>query len=427
MGKLLGKGVFGKVHYARDLESNQGVAIKIMDKDMVLKAGLSEQVKREITTMRLVEHKNIVRLHEVMATRNKIYIIMEYAKGGELLDKVKRSGRLTEADTHRYFQQLIGALDHCHSRGVYHRDLKPENLLLDENGDLKVSDFGLSAFSESRGTDGLLHTVCGTPVYIAPEVIKKTGYDGAKSDIWSCGVVLFVLVAGYLPFQGPNMMEIYRKIHDSDFRCPSWFSHKLKRLLYKILNPNPSMRPSIQEIKESTWFRKGPREISAVKEKVLSENATATNAAPVLAARRKEIAHEDKTLVATKLNAFEIIAFSAGLDLSGLFIKECRKETRFTSDKPALAIISKLEDVAKALNLRIRKKDNNTVIIQGRKYGGNGVLQFDTQIFEITPSCHLVQMKQTSGDLLEYQKLLEEGIRPRLKDVVSAWHGDDLQ
>jgi 5'-AMP-activated protein kinase, catalytic alpha subunit len=188
------------------------------------------------------------------------------------------------------------------------------------------------------------------------------------------------------------------------------------------------MRPSIQEIKESTWFRKGPREISAVNEKVLSENATTTNAAPVLASRRKEIAHEDmKSLVATNLNAFEIIALSVGLDLSGLFINECRKKTRFTSDKPALAIISKLEDVAKAMNLRIRKKDNNTVSIQGRKEGGNGVLQFDTQIFEITPSCHLVQMKQTSGDLLEYQKLLEEGIRPGLKDVVRAWHGDDLQ
>jgi 5'-AMP-activated protein kinase, catalytic alpha subunit len=132
-------------------------------------------------------------------------------------------------------------------------------------------------------------------------------------------------------------------------------------------------------------------------------------------------------LVATNLNAFEIIALSAGLDLSGLFIKECRKETRFTSDKPVLTIIAKLEDAAKALNLRIRKKDNNTVDIQGRKEGRNGVLQFDTQIFEITPSCHLVQMKQTSGDLLEYDKLLEEGIRPRLKDVVWALHGDDLQ
>jgi 5'-AMP-activated protein kinase, catalytic alpha subunit len=182
MGKLLGKGVFGKVHYARDLESNQGVAIKIMDKDRVLKAGLSEQVKREITTMRLVEHKNIVRLHEVMATRNKIYIIMEYAKGGEVLDKVKRSSRLTEADAHRYFQQLIGALDHCHSRGMYHRDLKPENLLLDENGDLKVSHFGLSVFLESRRTDGLLHTVCGTPVLSA---FRPRGVPGPTSELSS--------------------------------------------------------------------------------------------------------------------------------------------------------------------------------------------------------------------------------------------------
>jgi 5'-AMP-activated protein kinase catalytic alpha subunit len=428
MGRLLGKGTFGKVHYGRNLESNQSVAIKMMDKDKVLKVGLSEQIKREITTMRLVAHKNIVHLHEVMATRNKIYIVMEYVKGGELFDKIDKSGKLTEAAAHKYFQQLISAVDHCHSRGVYHRDLKPENLLLDENENLKVSDFGLSALSESKRQDGLLHTTCGTPAYVAPEVISKIGYDGAKSDIWSCGVVLFVLAAGYLPFQGPNLMEIYRKIQHGDFRCPSWFSHKLKKLLYKILDPNPSTRISIQKIKESTWFRKGPGGIRGVKEKILSENAT-TNAAPVLATRRKKIAHEDmKPLAATNLNAFEIISFSTGLDLSGLFIKkECRKETRFTSDKPALAIISKLEEVAKALNLRIRKKDNGIVKIQGRKEGRNGVLQFDTEIFEITPSYHLIEMKQTSGDSVEYQKLLEEDIRPGLKDIVWAWHGDDLQ
>ncbi|XP_066355727.1 CBL-interacting protein kinase 15-like [Miscanthus floridulus] len=424
LGRLLGKGTFGKVHYGRNLESNQSVAIKMMDKDRVLKVGLSEQIKREITTMRLVAHKNIVHLHEVMATRNKIYIVMEYVKGGELFDKIDKSDKLTEAAAHKYFQQLISAVDHCHSRGVYHRDLKPENLLLDENENLKVTDFGLSALSESKRQDGLLHTTCGTPAYVAPEVISKIGYDGAKSDIWSCGVVLFVLAAGYLPFQGPNLMEMYRKIQHGDFRCPSWFSHKLKKLLYKILDPNPSTRISIQKIKESTWFRKGPGEIRAVKEKILNENA-----APVLATRRKKIAHEDmKPLAATNLNAFEIISFSTGLDLSGLFIKkECRKETRFTSDKPALAIISKLEEVAKALNLRIRKKDNGIVKIQGRREGRNGVLQFDTEIFEITPSYHLIEMKQTSGDSVEYQKLLEEDIRPGLKDIVWAWYGDDLQ
>jgi 5'-AMP-activated protein kinase, catalytic alpha subunit len=428
VGRLLGKGTFGKVHYAKNLESNESVAIKMMDKDKVLKAGLSEQIRREITTMRLVAHKNIVELHEVMATRNNIYFVMEYVKGGELFDKIGKSGKLTEAAAHKYFQQLIGAVDYCHSRGVYHRDLKPENLLLDENENLKVSDFGLSALSESKGQDGLLHTTCGTPAYVAPEVISKTGYDGAKSDIWSCGVVLFVLVAGYLPFRAPNMMEMYRKIQNGDFRCPSWFSHKLKKLLYKILDPSPDTRISVQKIKESTWFRKGPVETRTVKEKILSENDT-TNAAPAVAMRRKKNVHEDvKPPTVTSLNAFEIISFSTGLDLSGLFIrKECKKETRFTSDKGAVSIISKLEDVAKALNLRVRKKDNGVVKIQGRKVGRKGVLEFDTEIFEITASYHLIEMKQTGGDSLEYKKLLDEDIRPALKDIVWAWHGDDQQ
>lgn len=428
VGRLLGKGTFGKVHYAKNLESNESVAIKMMDKDKVLKAGLSEQIRREITTMRLVAHKNIVELHEVMATRNNIYFVMEYVKGGELFDKIGKSGKLTEAAAHKYFQQLIGAVDYCHSRGVYHRDLKPENLLLDENENLKVSDFGLSALSESKGQDGLLHTTCGTPAYVAPEVISKTGYDGAKSDIWSCGVVLFVLVAGYLPFRAPNMMEMYRKIQNGDFRCPSWFSHKLKKLLYKILDPSPDTRISVQKIKESTWFRKGPVETRTVKERILSENGT-TNAAPAVAMRRKKNVHEDvKPPTVTSLNAFEIISFSTGLDLSGLFIrKECKKETRFTSDKGAVSIISKLEDVAKALNLRVRKKDNGVVKIQGRKVGRKGVLEFDTEIFEITASYHLIEMKQTGGDSLEYKKLLEEDIRPALKDIVWAWHGDDQQ
>ncbi|KAF0918635.1 hypothetical protein E2562_025213 [Oryza meyeriana var. granulata] len=429
LGRLLGKGTFGKVHYARNLESNQSVAIKMMDKRQVLKVGLSEQITREITTMRLVAHKNIVQLHEVMATKNKIYFVMEYVKGGELFEKVEKRGKLTEGVAHKYFQQLISAVDYCHSRGVYHRDLKLENLLLDENENLKVSDFGLSALSESKRQDGLLHTTCGTPAYVAPEVISKIGYDGGKSDIWSCGVILFVLVAGYLPFQGPNLMEMYRKIQHGEFRCPSWFSRKLQKLLYKIMDPNPSTRISIQKIKESTWFRKGPEESRALKEKTLNKNAT-RHVAPTVGARSKKNVHEDvKPMSVTNLNAFEIISFSKGFDLSSMFIeKERRNEaTRFTSDKSASAIISKLEDVAKALNLRVRKKGNGVVKMQGRKEGRNGVIQFDTEIFEVTTSYHIIEMKQTSGDSLEYQQLLEEGIRPALKDIVLAWHGDDQQ
>jgi 5'-AMP-activated protein kinase, catalytic alpha subunit len=425
LGRVLGKGTFGKVHYARNLDSDQGVAVKVLEKDRALKAGLSEQIKREITTMSLVAHQNVVELHEVMATRNKIYLVMEYVKGGDLFDKIERRGRLTEEAAHRYFQQLISAVDCCHCRGVFHRDLKLENLLLDEDqNNVKVSDFGLSALSDSRRRDGgLLHTTCGTPAYVAPEVIAMAGYDGAKSDIWSCGVVLFALAAGHLPFQGPNFMEMYRKIQHGDFRCPGWFPRKLKKLLYRILDPNPSTRISIRKIRESTWFRRGP---CRCEERAPSSRNAVTDAAR----QKKQNAREDvkKPLTVTNLNAFEIISLSAGFDLSGMFVdKGCKRETRFLSDKPASAIVLRLEDVAKTLDLRVRKKDNGVMKIQGKKEGRSGVVQFDAEIFEITPFHHVVEMRQTGGDSLEYWVLLEEGVRPALKDVVWAWHGDDQQ
>lgn len=196
--RLLGQDTFAKVHHARDVKTSMNVAIKIIDKEKIVKAGMIDQIKCEISAMKLVRHSNIVQLYEVMASKKKIYCVMEYVKGGELYNKVSK-GKLKEDVTRKLFQQLINAIDFCHSRGVYHRDLKPENLLLDENGNLKISDFGLSALAESKCQDGLLHTKCGTPAYVAPEVINRRGYDGAKADIWSCGVILYVLLAGYLP------------------------------------------------------------------------------------------------------------------------------------------------------------------------------------------------------------------------------------
>ncbi|CAL9122090.1 unnamed protein product [Musa textilis] len=198
VGKLLGAGTFAKVYVARNISTDELVAIKALDKEKIIKCGLVAHIKREIAILRRVRHPYIVQLFEVMATKTKIYFVMEYVRGGELFSRVAK-GRLREDTARRYFQQLISAVAFCHARGVFHRDLKPENLLVDENGDLKVSDFGLSAVAEqSRGGDGLLHTLCGTPAYVAPEVLSRRGYDGAKVDIWSCGVILFVLMAGYL-------------------------------------------------------------------------------------------------------------------------------------------------------------------------------------------------------------------------------------
>uniref|UniRef100_A0A2C9VNP6 Protein kinase domain-containing protein n=1 Tax=Manihot esculenta TaxID=3983 RepID=A0A2C9VNP6_MANES len=157
MGRLLGMGTFAKVYYGKNLATGESIAIKVINKNQVKKEGMMEQIKREISVLRLVPHPNIVELKEVLATKSKIFFVMEYVRGGELFAKVAK-GKLKEDVARKYFQQLTSAFDFCHSRGVCHRDLKPENLLLDENGDLKISDFRLSALLEHLRIDGLLHT-----------------------------------------------------------------------------------------------------------------------------------------------------------------------------------------------------------------------------------------------------------------------------
>ncbi|KAL3358655.1 hypothetical protein AABB24_015653 [Solanum stoloniferum] len=427
LGRLLGQGTFAKVHHARDVKTSMNVAIKIIDKEKIVKVGMIDQIKCEISAMKLVRHSNIVQLYEVMASKKKIYCVMEYVKGGELYNKVSK-GKLKEDVARKLFQQLINAIDFCHSRGVYHRDLKPENLLLDENGNLKISDFGLSALAESKCQDGLLHTKCGTPAYVAPEVINRRGYDGAKADIWSCGVILYVLLAGYLPFQDSNLMEMYRKIGKAEFKCPNWFPPDARRLISKILNPNPSTRMSISKIMENSWFKKGLqlKPINADTE-LKPEEAAIDDAGFGIGESTDSITETEPELVKpAHLNAFDIISFSTGVDLSGLFEERDRKrEVIFTSKQPAKTIISKLEDVARRLKLKVMKKDGGLLKLEGSKEGRKGVLSIDAEIFEVTPNFHFVEMKKSNGDTIEYKKTMIKDVRPALEDIVWTWQGDE--
>lgn len=423
LGRLLGQGTFAKVYHARNIKTSHSVAIKVIEKEKVFKVGLIDQIKREISVMRLLRHPNVVQLFEVMASKSKIYFVLEFVKGEELFNKISK-GRLKEDVARKYFQQLISAVEFCHSRGVYHRDLKPENLLLDENENLKVSDFGLSALAESKRQDGLLHTACGTPAYVAPEVISRKGYDGAKADIWSCGVILYVLMAGLLPFHDPNLMEMYRKIRNAEFKCPSWFSSDVRRLITRILDPNPETRVSIQKIKENSWFKKrfDARQMNReteTKELVPQDVNAAFNFSQINPAEEKQ-----ETVKPANLNAFDIISLSPGFDLSGLFDEaDSKREARFISIKPASAILSKLEEVAKKLRLKIKKKEGGTMKIEGSK-GLKGILSIDAEIFEVACSFHLVEVSKTNGDTYEYNKLWNQDMRPALKDIVWAWQGD---
>ncbi|GJN31406.1 hypothetical protein PR202_gb19801 [Eleusine coracana subsp. coracana] len=427
MGKLLGQGSFAKVYHARDVNTTQSVAIKVIDKEKILKCGLMDQINREISVMKLVRHPNIVQMHEVMATKTKIYFVLEYVKGGELFNKVQR-GRLKEDAARKYFQQLISAIDFCHSRGVFHRDLKPENLL-DEDRNLKVSDFGLSALPDCKRQDGLLHTSCGTPAYVAPEVINRKGYDGAKADIWACGVILYVLLAGYLPFQEKNLMDMYKKICKAELKWPNWFPSDVRRLLRRILHPNPSARISIAEIMENPWFRIGLdarrfndniNQLDGVLPVNMDLTLNSLNGTTV------EVKEETEKL--SNLNAFDIISLSRGFDLSGIFEENSNKEeSKFTSKNSASTIITKLEEIAKSLRLTLTKKDGGLLKMEGSKPGRKGVMSVNAEIFQITPNFHLVEIKKTNGDTLEYQKVMKQDMRPALKDIVWAWQGEQTQ
>ncbi|KAJ0836699.1 putative protein kinase CAMK-CAMKL-CHK1 family [Helianthus annuus] len=426
IGKLLGHGTFSKVYLARNIKSNEYVAIKVIDKEQILRGGLISHIKREISILRRVRHPNIVQLFEVMATKAKIFFVMEYVKGGELFNKVAK-GRLKEETARNYFQQLISAVGFCHARGVFHRDLKPENILLDEDGNLKVSDFGLSAISEQIRGDGLFHTFCGTPAYVAPEVLGRKGYEAAKVDVWSCGVILFVLMAGYLPFNDQNVMVLYKKIYKGEFRCPRWFSPELTRLLKRLLRTNPETRITIPEIMENRWFKKGFRDVKfyieddqlfSVKDGEIEADEIDYSSdysleSPTEFETRKRVVNMPRP---ASLNAFDLISFSRGFSLSGLF-EDGGEESRFVTGASVSTIISKLEEIAKVVRFSVRKKDFR-VSLEGSREGVKGPLTIVVEIFELTPSLRVVEVKKKGGDRMEYDEFFDRELRPGLRALM---------
>lgn len=422
LGRTLGEGTFAKVKFARNIETGENVAIKILDKEKVLKHKMIGQIKREISTMKLIRHPNVIRLYEVMASKTKIYIVLEFVTGGELFDKIASKGRLKEDEARKYFQQLINAVDYCHSRGVFHRDLKPENLLLDANGVLKVSDFGLSALAQQVREDGLLHTTCGTPNYVAPEVINNKGYDGAKADLWSCGVILFVLMAGYLPFEDSNLMSLYKKIFKASFTCPPWFSSGAKKLIQRILDPNPSTRITIAEVIENDWFKKGYKPSVFEEPDIAIDDVDAVfdqtlHSGNLVVERREEQPVASQNPVT--MNAFELISTSQGLNLGTLFEKQMglvKRETRFASKCSAPEIITKIEEAAVPLGFGV-KKNNFKMKLQGEKTGRKGQLAVATEIFEVAPSLYMVELRKSRGDTLEFHKFYKN-LSTGLKDII---------
>ncbi|CAN7111723.1 unnamed protein product [Brassica rapa subsp. narinosa] len=390
LGRRLGSGSFAKVHLARSIETNELVAIKIIDKKKTIDSNMEPRIIREIDAMRrLRDHPNILKIHEVMATKSKIYIVMELASGGELFSKLLRRGRLPESTARRYFQQLASALQFSHRDGVAHRDVKPQNLLLDREGNLKVSDFGLSALPEHL-QNGLLHTACGTPAYTAPEVISRRGYDGAKADAWSCGVILFVLLVGEVPFDDSNIASMYRKIQRRDYKFPSWISKQAKSIIYQMLDPNPVTRMGIETVMKTAWFKKS-----------LETSQFNFESEPVL----------EKS---SSITAFDLISLSSGLDLSGLFESKKKRERRFTAKVSAVEVEEKAKAIGERLGYAVRKTKKEVVL-------GSGRTAIAVEAVELAVGVVVVEVKVVDGEEGDsrWSDLITE-----LQVIVLSWHND---
>ncbi|TVU35048.1 hypothetical protein EJB05_16916, partial [Eragrostis curvula] len=365
LGRVLGHGTFAKVYHARQVETGESVAIKVLDKEKAVRSGLVSHIKREISVLRRVRHPNIVHLFEVMATKTKIYFVMELVRGGELF---------------------------------------------------------------------------------------------SRADVWSCGVILFALMAGYLPFHDKNLMAMYRKIYQGEFRCPRWFSRDLTSLLMRILDTNPNTRITLPEIMESRWFKKGFKPVKFFIEddklhSVIddeddmlgmgpadpapqplpppqpplppqkfdgddsgSESDSSLTSCPATVSSDESQKPRGSLPRPASLNAFDIISFSRGFNLSGLF-EEKRDELRFVSAEPMLDIVTKLEEIAKLKSFKLRRKDWR-VCLEGTREGVKGPLTIGAEIFELTPPLVMVEIKKKAGDNDEYEDFCNKELKPGMQHLI---------
>eukprot|EP00933_Yihiella_yeosuensis_P026252 TRINITY_DN20371_c1_g1_i2.p1 TRINITY_DN20371_c1_g1~~TRINITY_DN20371_c1_g1_i2.p1 ORF type:complete len:680 (+),score=119.99 TRINITY_DN20371_c1_g1_i2:243-2282(+) len=254
--KTIGEGTFGKVKLGTHILTGERVAVKVLEKERIVDIADVERVAREIHILKLIRQcRHIIQLYEIIETPRQLYLIMEYAPGGELFDYIVEHGRAEEKDACKFLHQILAGVERVHAMNVVHRDLKPENLLLDDRQDIKIVDFGLS----NTHQDGqLLQTACGSPCYAAPEMIAGHKYVPPMIDIWSCGVILFALVCGFLPFEDQNHAELYKKILNAEYEMPNFVSSEVADLIAGMLTTDPDKRMKLADIRGHVWYRQIP-------------------------------------------------------------------------------------------------------------------------------------------------------------------------
>ncbi|KAK6130543.1 hypothetical protein DH2020_035724 [Rehmannia glutinosa] len=344
VGRTIGEGTFAKVKFAQNTETGESVAMKVLDRSTIIKHKMVDQIKREISIMKRVRHPYIV----------------------------------------RYTRFTMGDL--------------PENLLLDSQGNLKISDFGLSAFPA--------------------EVLSHKGYNGALADIWSCGVILYVLMAGYLPFDEIDLTTLYGKIESAEFSCPSWFPVGAKSLIHRILDPNPETRIRIEEIRNDEWFKKNYNPVRLPEaEDVDLDDVNAAFDDPEEELPIEQCGNDDMGPLV--LNAFDLIILSQGLNLSSLFDRRQdspKHQTRFVSQKPAKVVLSTMEVVAQSMGFKTHIR-NYKMRVEGLSANRTSHFSVIMEIFQVAPTFIMVDIQKAAGDADEYLKFYKNFCN-KLDDII---------
>ncbi|KDQ26766.1 hypothetical protein PLEOSDRAFT_1044044, partial [Pleurotus ostreatus PC15] len=266
IGRTIGKGSSGRVRIARHSKTGQYAAVKIVSKVSLnshvslhnLAEGTGQNqlaIEREIVVMKLIDHPNIMKLYDVWETSTELYLILEYVQGGELFEYLCNKGKLPTLEALDYFQQIIAAVDYCHRLNIAHRDLKPENILLDQDLNVKIADFGMAAWQANAVNNGLLRTSCGSPHYVAPEICSGQSYSGSAADIWSCGIILFALLVGKLPFDAEDIEPLLDKVKLGIFKMPADIDPLAQNLIYRMLKTDAKARITMPEILDHPFFK----------------------------------------------------------------------------------------------------------------------------------------------------------------------------
>lgn len=250
--RTLGEGASGKVKLGVHNETGQTVAIKILKKAALTQTPqLRRRVEREITVMKLIDHPHVLRLFDVLQSSRYLFLILEYAEGGELFEYLVKHNRLTVDEAFVFFRQIVQGLEYCHKNLICHRDLKPENLLLDKDKNIKIADFGMASIIKE---ETLLETSCGSPHYASPEVVKGEKYNGYEADVWSLGVILYALICGKLPFDDDNMQKLLHKVKNGQYSIPENIPEDVKDMIASMMHVVPSSRIRVVDIKKHPWW-----------------------------------------------------------------------------------------------------------------------------------------------------------------------------